>query len=140
MYTEEKVDKFIELRARGWSLGHIATELDVSKRTLVDWNREYTKDVESFRALERELLKERFIASREEELNHLHRLQKDITDELANRRLKYIETEDLFRLSVDLRGEIERLLHANDSGKESSDPSLNGHDRNVTPVNNGTKS
>src|SRR2546423_12234316 len=118
MYTEEKIDKFIELRARGWSLGHIATELDVSKRTLVDWNREYAKEVESFHALERELLKEKFIASREEELSHLHRLQKDITDELGNRRLKYIDTEDLFRLSVELREEIERMLHASDSAKE----------------------
>src|SRR5436190_21122897 len=85
MYTEEKIDKFLELRARGWSLSHIATELDASKRTLVDWNREYAQDLESFRTLERELLKEKFIASREEELNNLHRLQKDIADELGNR-------------------------------------------------------
>ena len=77
MYTEEKIDKFIELRARGWSLGHIATDLDVSKRTLVDWNREYAKDVQSVHALELELLKEKIIASREEQLDHLHRLQKD---------------------------------------------------------------
>src|SRR5206468_11310282 len=109
MYTEEKIEKFLELRARGWSLGHIATELDVSKRTLVDWNREYAKEVESFRTLERELLKEKFIASREEELNHLHRFQKDIADELGNRQLKYIDTEKLFRLSVELRKEINQL-------------------------------
>jgi len=32
MYTEAKIEKFLELRARGWSLGHLATELDVSKR------------------------------------------------------------------------------------------------------------
>ena len=136
MHTQQKIDKFLELRARGWSLGHIATEIDVSKRTLVDWNREYAQDLESFRALERDLLKEKLIASREEELNHLHRLQKDIADELGNRRLKYIDTEDLFHLSVELREEIERMLHANDSDKESS--SLNGQARSTTPVNNGT--
>ena len=137
MYTEEKVDKFIELRARGWSLGHLATELDISKRTLVDWNREYAQEVESFRTLERELLKEKFIASREEELNNLHRLQKDIADELSNRRLNYIDTEKLFRLSVDLRAEIERLLHAKDSHEGPANPSLNGHHRSVTPATNG---
>src|SRR5436190_11856669 len=101
MYSEEKIDKFLELRARGWSLGHIATELDVSKRTLVDWNREFSKEVQSVRNLELELLKEKIIASREEELNHLNRLQKDIADELGNRTLKFIDTEKLFRLSVD---------------------------------------
>src|SRR5437867_4170746 len=120
MYTKEKIDKFRELRARGWSLGHIATELDVSKRTLVDWNREYAKEVESFRTLERELLKEKFIASREEELNDLHRLQKDIADELGNRQLKYIDTEKLFRLSVELRKEINQLRF--DSGSDDPKP------------------
>jgi len=138
MYTEEKIDKFIELRARGWSLGHIATELDVSKRTLVDWNKEYSKDVEAFRGLEHQLLKERFLATREEELNHLHRLQKDLADELSNRKLKYIDTEKLFKLSVDLRHEVERLIQAADLPKESADASLNGHARAVTPANNGT--
>ena len=44
MYTEEKIDKFIELRACGWSLGHIATDLDVSKRTLVDWKYAWVTD------------------------------------------------------------------------------------------------
>ena len=134
MYTEAKIEKFLELRARGWSLGHIATELDVSKRTLVDWNREYAKELESFRTLERELLKEKFIASREEELNDLYRLQKDIADELGNRRLNYIDTEKLFRLSVDLREEIERIRHGKDSHEGTTDPSLNGHPRSVTPA------
>ena len=138
MYPDERIDKFIELRARGWSLGHIATDLDVSKRTLVDWNREHAKEVQSVHALELELLKEKIIASREEQLDHLHRLQKDIADELGSRRLKYIETEDLFRLSLDLRGEIERLHHLKDSDEESSSPSPNGLARSTTPVNNGT--
>ena len=137
MYTVDKQDKFVELRAQGWSFSHIASELYVSKRTLVDWNREYAKEVESFRSLERELLKEKFIASREEELNDLHRLQKDIADELGNRRLKYIDTEKLFRLSVDLREEIERMVHAKDSNGGSPNPSLNGHPRSVTPATNG---
>jgi len=46
MYNADKQDKFIELRAQGWSLNHIATELGVSKRTLVDWNSEFAKDVQ----------------------------------------------------------------------------------------------
>ena len=79
MYNADKQDKFIELRAQGWSLNHIATELDVSKRTLVDWNREFAKDVQSLRALELELLKEKIVASHEENVNRLTRLQKTST-------------------------------------------------------------
>src|ERR1043166_7743858 len=112
MLTEETQNKFIELRAQGWTLGHIATELRVSKRTLVDWNREFAEEIQSVRAVELEALQEKFLASRDEELACLTRLQKDIHDELGNRSLKYIETEKLFRLSVGLRAEIQRLLHA----------------------------
>jgi hypothetical protein len=138
MYTSEKRDKFVELRAQGWSLSHIATELDITKRTLVEWNRDLATEVQSLRTLEFELLQEKILASREEELNRLYRLQKDIADELGNRRLKYIDTEKLFRLSLDLRQEIERLLNAKASLDSDSAESANGHPRGVFPATNGT--
>jgi len=138
MHTEETIDNFVELRAQGWTLGHIATELHVSKRTLVDWNREYAGDIQAFRGLELELLKEKVIASREEDLNRLTRFQKDVNDELANRTLKYIDTDKLFRLSTELRQEIQRMLPANDSHEESSHPATNGHPRGMVPATNGT--
>ena len=53
-------------------------------------------------------------------MNDLYRLQKDIADELGNRRLNYIDTEKLFRLSVDLREEIERIRHGKDSNRAYS--------------------
>jgi hypothetical protein len=109
MHIEDTQNKFVELRAQGWSLGHIATELHVSKRTLVEWNREFADDIQSFRAAEQELVREKFLSSREEELNRLARLQKDVEDELANRPLKFIPIEKLFRLSMDLRHEIQAL-------------------------------
>ena len=74
MHIEQTHDKFKELRAQGWSLRHIATELHVSKTTLVEWNREFASDIQSLRAAELELLKEKIIASREEELDRLARL------------------------------------------------------------------
>src|SRR5437667_6307082 len=138
MYSADKQDKFIELRARGWSLGHIATELDVSKRTLVDWNREFAKDVQSLRALELELLKEKILATHEEKVNRLTRLQKDIDDELANRTLKFIDTERLFRLSVELRQEIERLVRDKESRQESPHLSANLVSRGTIPATIGT--
>src|SRR5437879_220432 len=120
MHTEETQDKFIELRAQGWTLGHLATELNVSKRTLVDWNRHFAADIQSMRALELEALQEKFVASREEDLDRLTRLQKDVQDELANRCLKYIDTEKLFRFSVELRKEIKQMRL--DAGGEEAKP------------------
>jgi len=107
MYSRDAQDKFVELRAQGWTLPHIATELHVSKRTLVDWNREFAADVKSMRALELELLKEKFLASREEDLNRLARLKKDVDDELSGRTLKFLSIEKLFRLSLDLGQQIQ---------------------------------
>jgi len=71
-------------------------------------------------------------------VNRLTRLQKDIDDELANRTLKYVDTEKLFRLSVELRQEIERLVHAKD--QPSSPLSANGISRGTVPATNGTLS
>ena len=109
MNTLDAQDKFVELRAQGWTLGHIATELHYSKRTLVDWNRELADEVKAFRAAEMELLKEKFLATREEDLSRLCRLQKDVEDELANRSLKFIPIDKLFKLAADLRQQIREL-------------------------------
>src|SRR5947209_6969330 len=110
MYDQEDQDKFVELRARGWTLPHIATELHISKRTLVGWNREYAAEIKSLRALELEDLKEKFLASREENLNRLARLKKDVDDELSGRTLKYVPIEKLFHLSLDLDQQIQESL------------------------------
>ena len=115
MYSAEKQDEFIELRAQGWSLAHIARHLSVSKRTLVDWNREFAKEIQDFRAIELEFLHEKINASREQTVERLTRLQKDVDDELVNRNLRYVQTEKLFRLSVDLRQELERVTETKDS-------------------------
>ena len=99
MYREDTIERFIELRAQAWSLGHIASELHTAKRTLVEWSREYAVHIESLRALEQQILQEKILASREEDLARLLRLQKDVEDELANRTLRLVDTEKLFRMS-----------------------------------------
>ena len=138
MYTSETIDKFVELRAQGWSLGHIATELHVSKRTLVEWNREYAADIKALHAVELELLQEKFLASREEKLTRLARLQKDVDDELANRPLKFLPIEKLFRLAVDLRQEIDRAGLDKDLPEGSARRGGNGQPDAATAVANGT--
>ncbi len=132
MHTQQTIEKFVELRAQGWTLPHIATELHVSKRTLVGWNREFAADIKSMRALELELLKEKFLASREENLDRLARLKKDVDDELSGRTLKFLPIEKLFRLSRDLGQQIQGVLQ-NTEAEPSPRPgvaSTNGHATN----------
>ena len=135
MYDQDTHEKFMELRAQGWTLGHIASELHVSKRTLVEWGQAFAADIQKLRASELELLKERIITSREEEISRLARLRKDVNDELSNRALRTIPIEKLFQLSIGLREEIERAGLEKDSPEATSRSAINGY---PTPATNGT--
>jgi hypothetical protein len=50
MHSNDIKDKFLELRANGVSLARIATDIHVSQRTLVDWNRQLALDIRALRA------------------------------------------------------------------------------------------
>ena len=41
MHNEKTVQRFVELRSQGWSFARIATELNVSKPTLIQWSRKH---------------------------------------------------------------------------------------------------
>jgi hypothetical protein len=51
MYNNDTNDQFAELRAKGLSLSRIASDLRVSQRTLVDWNRQLAPDIRALRAV-----------------------------------------------------------------------------------------
>ena len=140
MYDSEKIDKFIELRAQGWSLNHIASELHIAKRTLVEWSREQAAQIKSLRALLQETAQEKLVASQEEELARLLRTQKDVEDELANRPLYRLPLEKLFGVAAELRQEIRSLREEMHSAEESGlgDSNANGHPRGTSPATNGT--
>jgi hypothetical protein len=134
MYTCDKQDKFIELRAQGWAFNHIASDLHISKRTLMEWNREFASDIQSLRAASLELVQDKVIASREEELNRMLQLQKDINDELASRSLSIIPTEKLFEVASDLRKEIKEMLLEQSAEKASKEASPIFLDRGNGPA------
>ena len=140
MYASEKIDKFIELRAQGWSLNHVASELRVAKRTLVEWSREQAAQIKSLRTLLQETAQEKLAASREEELARLLRTQKDVEDELASRSLYRLPLDKLFGVAAELRQEIRSLRQEMDLAEQSGlgDPNANGHPRGIVPATNGT--
>ena len=45
MKDQETVQKFIELRAQGWSFARIAAELGVAKRTVIEWSRRFLFEI-----------------------------------------------------------------------------------------------
>ena len=78
MYCNDTKDQFLEMRAKGLSLSRIATDIHVSQRTLVDWNRQLAPDIRALRAVHLEALHEQTLNSRQEDLARLAKVQTNV--------------------------------------------------------------
>ena len=54
MHDDKTVQRFINLRVKGWVFTHIAAELNVNKSTLIDWSRKHQQTIANLTAIERE--------------------------------------------------------------------------------------
>jgi hypothetical protein len=127
MHPESAKHQFIELRAQGLSLAGISEKIGVSKRTLIDWNREHQAQIDGLRAAELEALHERLLASHEQELTRLTSFQRQIEQELATRSVKALSMEKLFRLSFQVRREIRHLCATASTGRDAGRKSTFGY-------------
>ena len=109
MHDNDTKNQFIELRAKGWSLGRISEQLKVSQRTLVDWNRQEREQIRTLRAIEWEALQEKILATGEQELVHLKKELDRLEAQLAKRTVEFVSTENLYRLSALVRAEIRKV-------------------------------
>jgi hypothetical protein len=109
MHDLQTRQRFIELRAQGWSLSRIAGELHIAKRTLVDWNQEARREIHDLKHVELEALHERILVSHEEELTRLNGQLNRIEAVLAQRKMECLSTESLFCLAATVRAQLRRL-------------------------------
>src|ERR1051325_8572968 len=79
--------RFIELRAQGLSFARIATELGVSKPTLIDWSRKFQYEIDHLRAVELEALRDRHLVAVNDRLKSLADHSRRVEEELARREL-----------------------------------------------------
>ena len=63
MQDEKTVQRFIELRAGGWTYARLMAELTVSKPTLIAWSRKFQYQIQNLKAIEMEALRERWLNS-----------------------------------------------------------------------------
>jgi transposase-like protein len=103
------IERFIELRAQGWSFARIAAELDVSKPTLINWSRQHQHRIRNLQALELEAAAEQCKLSRRHCLESLADDERRLREELACRDLKDISTARLLLLVAALRKEANAL-------------------------------
>jgi hypothetical protein len=120
MHTEDTKKKFTELRAQGWSLARIAARLDVAKSTLVFWQRELQWDINTLRAIHREELQEKVLASLKKDLAQISAQRKALEKELARRKLDDVSTDKLFHLAALLRQQLQKVQERLESAEPKS--------------------
>jgi transcriptional regulator with XRE-family HTH domain len=108
MKDQETVQKFIELRAQGWSFVRIATELGVAKSTLTEWSRKFRFETHNRRALVLDDLQDRILGTVQSRVGGLAEKLGKVENELRQRDLKDLSTSQLYSLATSLRRQIER--------------------------------
>lgn len=106
----EVKEKFIELRAKGWTFDKIAKELHKRKATLIDWSKELESEIANRKAIELEALYEKHYLLKEQRIEKLGNLLNKIINEIENRNLKDIPTNKLFDLFLKYNKEIKEEM------------------------------
>jgi len=108
MHDENTVQRFIELRAQGWSYARLTTELNVTKPTLIAWSRKHQFQLHNLKAIELEALGEKWLASTADRVNRLGEQLRRVEGELSQRNLGDLTTPQLYTLARSLRRQIEQ--------------------------------
>jgi hypothetical protein len=85
MRSRDTKDRFAQLRAKGLSLARIASELHVSQRAIVAWNRQLYPGVRALRPLRLRALHERSLPSRQQDPGRLARTQSNLEAPITKR-------------------------------------------------------
>ena len=91
-------ERFIELRAKGYSFDKIAKELGKAKQTLIDWSKELQDEIANVKALELEALYERYYLLKESRLQTFGEMIIKIKAEIEKRQLSDVPTDKLLDL------------------------------------------
>jgi IS30 family transposase len=90
--------RFIELRAKGWSFDKIAKELGKAKQTLIDWSKDLQDEIANLKALELETIYESYYLLKENRLQNLGGVLNKLKDEVLKRDLSEVPTDKLLEL------------------------------------------
>jgi DNA-binding XRE family transcriptional regulator len=98
MEPNELKEKFILLRAQGYSFDRLAKELGKSKQTLVNWSKELEEEIANLKSMEIEALNERFYLSKQHKIQAFGEVLDKIKAEMSARDLSDVPTDKLMDL------------------------------------------
>jgi len=103
-------ERFIELRGQGLPLAKIAAEINVSKTTLINWERDFREEIDNLRAVELEALYDKYYLSVRKKVEFFGDVLNRIQNELDTRDLSTIPTDKLFAMYAHFYHEAQRSL------------------------------
>jgi transposase-like protein len=106
----ETQERFIELRAEGRSYAAIATEIDVSKPTLMKWGIEFEEQIDQCQGLALESLVEQYRMKKQTRIEDLFKLLQRIRLEMDNRDFGDVPTHRLVMIQNQIEGQIQEEL------------------------------
>jgi len=102
----ETKERFIELRAKGWSFDKIAKELGKAKQTLINWSKELEDEITNLKALELEALYEKHYLLKENRIETFGAMLTKIKKEVESRDLSDVPTDKLLDLFLKYNNQI----------------------------------
>jgi hypothetical protein len=106
----ETKERFIELRAKGWSFDKIAKETGKAKQTLIDWSKELQDQIANCKALELEALYESYYLMRENRLQTFGAMLTKIKEEVESRDLSDVPTDKLLELLLKYNNQVKEEI------------------------------
>jgi len=110
METSNIKERFIELRAQGWSFDKIAKDLGKAKQTLIDWSKDLQEEIANRKALELEALYEKYYLLKEVRLQTFGEMINKIKAEVAKRDLSDVPTEKLLELLLKYNSQVKEEI------------------------------
>ena len=102
----EEKERFIELRAKGWSFDKIAKELGKAKQTLINWSKELEDEIANLKAMELEALYEKHYLLKENRIETFGVLLRKLKDEVMSRDLSDVPTDKLLDLLLKYENQL----------------------------------
>lgn len=108
---KSKKEKFLSMRAiEGKSLQSIANELNISKPTLIKWNKELENEIINLKNIEKDRILEEYKITVNTRLEALLLLRQKILEELQNRPLEKIPYQTLINSFMQLEKAINKNI------------------------------
>lgn len=98
MKTTEIKHKFIELRAKGLSFTKISKEMNISRQTLIDWNKNFQNEISNLKAMELEELYDKYYLQRVARIESFGIILARLKSELKDRDLTDVGLDKLLEL------------------------------------------